>query len=196
MPFSPRTLSQRTSLRAFAEGADWNAFRRVVSLHAHTSHSREVLDDLPAYIRRIPIVGARFERELEMHTGVDLGMILRRLRYAEQLIDLGQNHCERAAVAQRTGRYYDFGLGKLIVERPDDPNSWTSVGGGGQVHRGHFHCCQYEIASGSTQSMYMLYDTHNGVSQLTGGPAVYDWDRRFKFETAAGGVTGHHIYYH
>jgi len=35
-----------------------------------------------------------------------------------------------------------------------------------------------------------------GFSQVAGGPAVYDWDRRFTFETAAGGVTGHHIYYH
>jgi hypothetical protein len=85
-----------------------------------------------------------------------------------------------AAVAQRTGRYYDFGL----------------VGGGAQVQRGHFHCCQYEIASGNAQSMYMLYDTHGGFSQTPNGPAVYDRDRRFSFETAGGGVTGHHIYYH
>jgi hypothetical protein len=64
------------------------------------------------------------------------------------------------------------------------------------VQRGHFHCCQYEISSGSAPSMYMLYDTHNGFSQTPGGPAVYDWDRRFRFETAGGGVTGHHIYFH
>jgi hypothetical protein len=101
-----------------------------------------------------------------------------------------------AAVAQRTGRYYDFGQGKLIVEHPDDPNSWTAMGGGAQMQRGHFHCCQYEIGSWNTQSMYMLFATNGGFSQLAGGPAVYDWDRRFGFETAGGGVTGHHIYYH
>src|SRR5258708_19387717 len=62
---SDPTLLRHTSLRAFAAGADWKPFRAAVSLHAHTHHSREVLSDLPAYIRRIPIVGARFERQLE-----------------------------------------------------------------------------------------------------------------------------------
>jgi len=60
-----RTLAPRTTLRAYAREADWSGFRSVVSLHAHTCYSREVLSDLPPYISRIPIVGPRFVRELE-----------------------------------------------------------------------------------------------------------------------------------
>ena len=58
-------LLPHTSLRAFAEGADWKEFHSGVSLHAHTHHSREVLSDLPPYISRIPLLGSRFDRELE-----------------------------------------------------------------------------------------------------------------------------------
>src|SRR5262245_12440407 len=66
MPTNGRTLSRRTTLRVFAAGVDWRIFRSAVSLHAHTSHSREVLSDLPPYISRIPVLGHRFLRELEM----------------------------------------------------------------------------------------------------------------------------------
>jgi hypothetical protein len=65
MPLSDRTLSRRTSLRAFAAGVDWRGFRAAVSLHAHTWHSRETLADLPLYVSRIPIVGPRFGRALD-----------------------------------------------------------------------------------------------------------------------------------
>jgi hypothetical protein len=44
---------------------DWSVFRAAVSLHAHTHYSREVLSDLPAYISRIPLVGPRFDREID-----------------------------------------------------------------------------------------------------------------------------------
>src|SRR5262249_27438553 len=67
MTASERTLSRRTSLRAYVDGVDWSGFRAAVSLHAHTSYSRAVLSDLPQYISRIPLVGARFERELDEH---------------------------------------------------------------------------------------------------------------------------------
>src|SRR5262249_3007142 len=71
MQASNRTLSRRTSLRAYVDGVDWSGFRAAVSLHAHTSYSREVLSDLPQYIRRIPGVGAGFERELDDHLAQD-----------------------------------------------------------------------------------------------------------------------------
>ncbi len=54
----------RASLRDFADHADWSAFRSVVSLHAHTSYSCEVMADLPGYIARVPIVARLFERQL------------------------------------------------------------------------------------------------------------------------------------
>lgn len=57
-----RTLPRQTTLRAYAAGADWSRFTTAVSLHAHTSHSREVMSDLPAYISRIPIVAGWFQR--------------------------------------------------------------------------------------------------------------------------------------
>ena len=62
MAVPSRTLSRRTTLRAYAPGADWSGFATAVSLHAHTWHSREVMSDLPAYITRIPIVADWFER--------------------------------------------------------------------------------------------------------------------------------------
>ena len=57
-----RTLSRRTTLRAYAPDADWNGFSSAVSLHAHTWHSREVMSDLPNYIVKIPIVADWFRR--------------------------------------------------------------------------------------------------------------------------------------
>jgi hypothetical protein len=57
-----RTLSRRTTLRAYARGADWTGFATAVSLHAHTWHSREVMSDLPTYIVKIPIVADWFRR--------------------------------------------------------------------------------------------------------------------------------------
>ncbi len=66
-----RTLTPRTTLRAYAARADWSEFRAAVSLHAHSHHSREVLADLPAYISRIPVVGRRFDREIERRRALD-----------------------------------------------------------------------------------------------------------------------------
>ena len=66
-----RTLTPRTTLRAYACNVDWSVFRSAVSLHAHTHHSCEVLSDLPAYISRIPVVGPRFDRELERRRVAD-----------------------------------------------------------------------------------------------------------------------------
>ncbi|HMF98735.1 MAG TPA: hypothetical protein VKE96_30755 [Vicinamibacterales bacterium] len=60
-----RTLASRTTLRAYARRVDWSVFRSAVSLHAHTNNSREVLSDLPSYIVRIPLLGRRFNRELD-----------------------------------------------------------------------------------------------------------------------------------
>lgn len=57
-----RSLPRGTTLRAYAAGAHWTRFRSAVSLHSHTSYSREVLSDLPRYILKIPFVGGRFHR--------------------------------------------------------------------------------------------------------------------------------------
>lgn len=54
------TLPRRTTLRAYAQNADWTRFSTAVSLHAHTSYSREVMSDLPRYIAKIPFVAGRF----------------------------------------------------------------------------------------------------------------------------------------
>ena len=57
-----QSLPHRTTLRAYADNADWTRFTTAVSLHAHTSHSREVMSDLPRYIAKIPFVAGRFKR--------------------------------------------------------------------------------------------------------------------------------------
>ncbi len=43
------------------------AFKTGVSLHCHTFHSREVLDFIPHYARKIPFVAAKFERRMEQY---------------------------------------------------------------------------------------------------------------------------------
>jgi hypothetical protein len=58
-------------LRRYVERVDWSGFGAAVSLHAHTFHSREVMSDIPAYITRIPILGARFESEVDRRRGTD-----------------------------------------------------------------------------------------------------------------------------
>ncbi len=68
---SSRGLLRHTSLRRYAEGVDWSGFGAAVSLHAHTCYSREVMSDLPAYIIKIPVVGPRFESELERRRAAD-----------------------------------------------------------------------------------------------------------------------------
>jgi hypothetical protein len=66
-----RALLRHTSLRRYADGVEWSGFGAAVSLHAHTYHSCEVMSDLPAYITRIPILGARFESEVIRRRGTD-----------------------------------------------------------------------------------------------------------------------------
>ena len=66
-----RALLRHTSLRRYVDGVDWTRFGAAVSLHAHTFHSREVMSDLPAYITKIPFVGARFDFEVERRRGTD-----------------------------------------------------------------------------------------------------------------------------
>jgi hypothetical protein len=67
-----RQYPSQASLCEFSEPGDWNAFCSAVSLHAHSSHSREIMSDLPAYIAQIPLLKTYFERELaarELHNG-------------------------------------------------------------------------------------------------------------------------------
>jgi len=66
-----RALLRHTSLRRYVDGVDWSRFGAAVSLHAHTFHSREVMSDIPAYITRLPFVGARFDFEVARRRGTD-----------------------------------------------------------------------------------------------------------------------------
>src|SRR5262245_33027654 len=56
--------SNRASLAEFHDYRDFTGFSSAVSLHAHTLHSHEVLDDLPRYLSQIPVVGRLLNREL------------------------------------------------------------------------------------------------------------------------------------
>jgi hypothetical protein len=69
-----RALLRHTSLRRYVERVDWSGFAAAVSLHAHTFHSREVMSDIPAYITRIPILGARFESAVDRRRGTDFAV--------------------------------------------------------------------------------------------------------------------------
>src|SRR5262249_38490559 len=63
---TPRaTGTSRVSLREYDHHADWTPFLTAVSLHSHTSHSREIMADLPGYIAQIPLLNVYFERELQ-----------------------------------------------------------------------------------------------------------------------------------
>jgi hypothetical protein len=52
----------RSSFREYDPEASWTGFRAAVSLHAHTHHSREVLEHLPRYLARVPVVASCLER--------------------------------------------------------------------------------------------------------------------------------------
>jgi hypothetical protein len=58
-----RTCS--VSFEEFDDVRDWTAYQAVVSIHAHTYHSREAMAYLPRYIARIPVLAGCFEREVQ-----------------------------------------------------------------------------------------------------------------------------------
>ena len=54
-----------------------NGYRTAVSLHCHTSHSKESLDFVPRYVSRIPVISSLFKREAERYlllNGKDLNL--------------------------------------------------------------------------------------------------------------------------
>jgi hypothetical protein len=59
------TRSGRTSVREFDHHHDVSAFTSVVSLHAHTHHSRESLADVEVYLAQVPVVGHRCVHKLQ-----------------------------------------------------------------------------------------------------------------------------------
>jgi hypothetical protein len=61
------TGPDRTSIREFADRGDLSGFGGVVSLHAHTHHSRETMADILKYVLNIPVVGRLCQRELRIY---------------------------------------------------------------------------------------------------------------------------------
>jgi hypothetical protein len=58
----------RSGIRVLAEGsAAARGFKSAISLHCHTNKSKEVLDFVPYYASKIPVVADFFVRELEKH---------------------------------------------------------------------------------------------------------------------------------
>ena len=57
-------VQRRTRLDEYRDVDDISAFAAAVSLHAHTSYSRESTSDVPEYMRLIPLLGRSLEREL------------------------------------------------------------------------------------------------------------------------------------
>ena len=66
-----RSTALHVSVWRHERRSRWHEFRSAVSLHAHTSYSREVLADLPRYLVQIPFVGSRVERELRTECAID-----------------------------------------------------------------------------------------------------------------------------
>lgn len=66
-----RSMPLHVSVWRHERRSRWHQFRSAVSLHAHTSYSREGLADLPRYLVQIPFVGSRVERELRTECAVD-----------------------------------------------------------------------------------------------------------------------------
>ena len=66
-----RSTALHVSVWRHERRSRWHDFRSAVSLHAHTSYSREVLADLPRYLVQIPFVGSRVERELRTECAID-----------------------------------------------------------------------------------------------------------------------------
>lgn len=63
--------AQQTRLCVLAAGFDnldsVRRFRTAVSLHCHTQHSREILDFIPQYASRIPVVSKLFGCEVDRY---------------------------------------------------------------------------------------------------------------------------------
>lgn len=60
--------TSRTGIRVLESGhASAREFRTGVSLHCHTEQSKEILDFIPYYASKIPLVAQLLERELEKH---------------------------------------------------------------------------------------------------------------------------------
>jgi hypothetical protein len=57
-------LKQQSRIRMLERGVI-NGYRTGVSLHCHTQHSKEVLDFIPYYASRIPIVAGRFKKVMK-----------------------------------------------------------------------------------------------------------------------------------
>ena len=66
-----RSMALNVSVWRHERRSRWHEFRSAVSLHAHTSYSREALVDLPRYLVQIPFVGSRVERELRTECAID-----------------------------------------------------------------------------------------------------------------------------
>jgi hypothetical protein len=60
-------FSSRLSIHEFADVDEWSHCHSVVSLHAHTYHSREVMGEVPAYIAQIPLLRAWFARRTQRY---------------------------------------------------------------------------------------------------------------------------------
>ena len=107
----------------------WHEFRSAVSLHAHTSYSREQLADLPRYLVQIPFVGSRVERELRTQCAVDFSkgwwhppVSAREVFDAEIGADRGPPAAVAAGVAygsRRPARRARRAAGAPVVARPD-----------------------------------------------------------------------------
>jgi hypothetical protein len=115
---SSRGLLRHTSLRRYAEGVDWSGFGAAVSLHAHTCYSREVMSDIPAYIIKIPVVGPRFESELERRRAADEAVDFTKGWWHPPVSPRGLFDSEAAQIDRR------FGIGSIVsITDHDDINA-------------------------------------------------------------------------
>ncbi len=64
--------TDRTRLHVYGQGVRWErSMRAGVSLHCHTQHSKELLDFIPHYVGRIPIVTQLFDSEMHRYLTVN-----------------------------------------------------------------------------------------------------------------------------
>lgn len=64
--------TNHTSLHVYGQGVRWpRGMRAGVSLHCHTQHSKELLDFIPHYAARIPVVASLFHSEMKRYLTVN-----------------------------------------------------------------------------------------------------------------------------
>ncbi len=141
-------------------------YRTGVSLHAHTSHSKESLGFLPDWMERLPVLGRLWARELERHRREDgCGLDLARSFWRPPLCPRAVVESEAAQIRRRFGLEalvsltdhdsFDGPISLQVTAAEDAPPvslEWTVHVGGARFHLG-VHNIAVDVAQAQARAL-------------------------------------------